>query len=111
MSGKIALKRYKVLFSLFVVSAVLFVAVAGRVLVSQDTPEKSGVIVVLSGLEPDRPKEAAALYNAGYAGKIILTKPALYGYEVEYAREGIRLESRQELFAKLLVKKKFQSPT
>ena len=46
----------------------------GRWLVLEDPLEKAQAIVVLSGRMPMRAKEAARLYNAGYASQIWLTR-------------------------------------
>jgi uncharacterized SAM-binding protein YcdF (DUF218 family) len=47
----------------------------GRWLVIEDPLDKAQAIAVLSGRIPIRAKEAARLYNAGYAPQIWLTRP------------------------------------
>jgi uncharacterized SAM-binding protein YcdF (DUF218 family) len=57
-----------------VVSVVIIFLGVGRWLVVEDPLEKAQAIVVLSGRIPVRAKEAARLYNAGYAPQIWLTR-------------------------------------
>ena len=69
--------RSVVLFTLtlvLVVSVVIIFLGVGRWLVVEDPLEKAQAIVVLSGRIPMRAKEAARLYNAGYAPQIWLTR-------------------------------------
>jgi len=46
----------------------------GRWLIAEDPLDKADAIVVLSGRIPVRAKEAARLYNAGYAPRVWLTR-------------------------------------
>src|SRR5246127_2317220 len=55
-------------------SAVIIFFGVGRWLVVEDPLDKAQAIVVLSGRIPARAKEAARLYNAGYASQIWLTR-------------------------------------
>jgi uncharacterized SAM-binding protein YcdF (DUF218 family) len=57
-----------------IVSAVIIFLGVGRWLVVEDPLDKAQAIVVLSGRIPARAKEAARLYNAGYASQIWLTR-------------------------------------
>jgi hypothetical protein len=69
--------RSVVLLTLTLVVLILAVGVflgVGRWLVVEDPLEKAQAIVVLSGRIPIRAKEAARLYNAGYAPQIWLTR-------------------------------------
>ena len=69
--------RSVVLLALTVVLAVSVVIIflgVGRWLVVEDPLDKAQAIVVLSGRIPVRAKEAARLYNAGYAPQIWLTR-------------------------------------
>jgi uncharacterized SAM-binding protein YcdF (DUF218 family) len=54
-------------------AAIIFLGV-GRWLIVEDTLGKAQAIVVLSGRMPMRAKEAARLYNAGYAPQVWLTR-------------------------------------
>jgi uncharacterized SAM-binding protein YcdF (DUF218 family) len=69
--------RSVVLLSLtlvLIVSAVIIFLGVGRWLVVEDPLDKAQGIAVLSGRIPARAKEAARLYNAGYASQIWLTR-------------------------------------
>jgi uncharacterized SAM-binding protein YcdF (DUF218 family) len=57
-----------------IVSAVIIFLGIGRWLIVEDPLDKAQAIVVLSGRIPMRAKEAARLYNAGYAPQIWLTR-------------------------------------
>src|SRR5258708_12657267 len=61
------------LVALIVFAAIIFLSV-GRWLVVEDPLDKAQAIVVLSGRIPVRAKEAARLYNAGYAPQLWLTR-------------------------------------
>ena len=56
---------------------------AGRWLVVQDPLQKADVIAVLSGRMPLRAEEAAALYRAGWAPQVWVTRPSGPGRELE----------------------------
>lgn len=62
-----------VIVGLIVFSVIVFLGI-GRWLVIEDPLNKAQAIVVLSGRIPMRAKEAARLYNAGYAPQIWLTR-------------------------------------
>jgi len=72
------------------------VVVAGRapgtLLVVEDTLEPAAAIVVLAGGYPGREREAAALYRAGLAPKVILTKES-QNLEAWWRAEGRRTTS------------------
>ena len=57
-----------------VASAVIIFLGVGRWLIVEDPLDKAQAIAVLSGRMPMRAKEAARLYNAGYAPEIWLTR-------------------------------------
>jgi uncharacterized SAM-binding protein YcdF (DUF218 family) len=57
-----------------VASAVVVFLGVGRWLIVEDPLDKAQAIVVLSGRMPMRAKEAARLYNAGYAPQVWLTR-------------------------------------
>jgi uncharacterized SAM-binding protein YcdF (DUF218 family) len=58
---------------LVVFAAIIFLGI-GRWLVVEDPLDKAQAIVVLGGRIPMRAKEAARLYNAGYAPQVWLTR-------------------------------------
>jgi uncharacterized SAM-binding protein YcdF (DUF218 family) len=58
---------------LVVFAAIIFLGI-GRWLVIEDPLDKAQAIVVLGGRIPMRAKEAARLYNAGYAPQVWLTR-------------------------------------
>ena len=57
-----------------ILSAMIIFLGVGRWLVDEDPLAKAQAIAVLSGRMPMRAKEAARLYNAGYASQIWLTR-------------------------------------
>jgi uncharacterized SAM-binding protein YcdF (DUF218 family) len=61
------------LIGLIVFAAIIFLSM-GRWLIVEDPLDKAEAIVVLSGRIPVRAKEAARLYNAGYAPQVWLTR-------------------------------------
>lgn len=71
-----------VLALIFLVLATVLLGV-GRWLVVEDPLEKASAIVVLSGRMPVRAQEAGALYRAGWAPQVWVTKPAGPGPELE----------------------------
>jgi uncharacterized SAM-binding protein YcdF (DUF218 family) len=75
-----ALKRHittaallTVVIGLAACAVIIFLGV-GRWLIVEDPLDKAQAIVVLSGQMPMRAKEAARLYNAGYAPQVWLTR-------------------------------------
>ena len=62
-----------VVFGLAASAVIIFLGV-GRWLIVEDPLDKAHAIVVLSGRMPMRAKEAARLYNAGYAPQVWLTR-------------------------------------
>jgi uncharacterized SAM-binding protein YcdF (DUF218 family) len=75
----------------------------GEFLVVEDPLERADVIVVLSSGEPDRPLEAARLFQQGYSGNVVLTNP-IREYAQEYADLGIQPPSDQEVYNLVLLK-------
>jgi len=70
---------------------------AGRFLVETDAPERADAIVVLTGSYPDRILEAAALYNEGWAPRLILCRePENAGFR-KLAALGVRVPRLFEL--------------
>ncbi len=68
---------------MFIAAAALGLWQVGRWLVVQDELELSPVIVVLSGRMPERAREAAALYQQGYASQVWISRPVGPGQELE----------------------------
>lgn len=68
---------------LFLVAAGAALFHAGRWLVVEDPLEKADAIAVLSGRMPQRAQEAAALYRAGWAQEVWVTRPPGPGGELE----------------------------
>jgi uncharacterized SAM-binding protein YcdF (DUF218 family) len=64
------------LFGLFCLLALFIFLFVGDWLVSEDPLQKGQFIAVLSGGMPFRALEAARLYHAGYAPKVLLTHPS-----------------------------------
>jgi uncharacterized SAM-binding protein YcdF (DUF218 family) len=65
---------------------------AGRFLVVQDPlPPRADAIVVLAGSIPDRALEAAALYHAGVASRVVVTRERRRPAEAALRREGVEL--------------------
>jgi len=54
----------------------------GRVLVAEDEPQKSDLIVALMGSGPDRMLGAVDLYNEGYADTILMVRNNVRGYNL-----------------------------
>src|ERR1700720_4446346 len=74
-----------------VIAAVIIFLGVGRWLIVEDPLDKAQAIVVLSGRMPIRAKEAARLYNAGFAPQIWLTRanePAASLQEMHIAHLG-----------------------
>src|SRR5260370_34887340 len=61
------------LIGIIIFAAIIFLSV-GRWLIAEDPLDKADAIVILSGRMPVRAKEAARLYNAGYAAQVWLTR-------------------------------------
>ena len=76
------LAAYEIL-ALFIAAAALGLWRVGRWLVVQDELELAPVIVVLSGRMPERAREAAALYQQGYASQVWISRPVGPGQELE----------------------------
>jgi uncharacterized SAM-binding protein YcdF (DUF218 family) len=72
-----------------------FMLGVGHWLVKEDSLQKAGAIVVLSGNLPARALEAAPLYRAGYANQIWLTHPAPQSESL--AQMGLRYPSEADL--------------
>jgi uncharacterized SAM-binding protein YcdF (DUF218 family) len=73
------------------VAAVIIFRGVGRWLIVEDPLDNAQAIVVLSGRMPTRAKEAARLYNAGYAPQVWLTRavePAAALQEMQIAYTG-----------------------
>lgn len=74
---------FGVLAFLFLLAAAGAFFRAGRWLVVEDPLQKADAIAVLSGRMPLRAEEAAALYRAGWAPRVWVTRPPEPGRELE----------------------------
>src|SRR5947208_15280142 len=71
---------------------------AGRVLVVADPlPPRADAIVVLAGSVPDRALEAADLYGAGRAPRVVVTRERLPRGQAALRARGVRLPEEDEL--------------
>ena len=71
---------------------------AGRVLVAADPlPPRADAIVILAGSVPDRALEAADLYRAGLAPRVVVTRERQPRGEAALRTRGVRLPEGDEL--------------
>jgi len=71
---------------------------AGRVLVVADPlPPRADAIVILAGSVPDRVLEAADLYRAGLAARVVVTRERLHRGDAALRARGVRLPEGDEL--------------
>jgi len=71
---------------------------AGRVLVVADPlPPRADAIVILAGSVPDRVLEAADLYRAGLAPRVVVTRERLHRGDAALRARGVRLPEGDEL--------------
>src|SRR5213083_133497 len=71
---------------------------AGRVLVVADPlPPRADAIVILAGSVPDRTLEAADLYRAGLAPRVVVTRERLPRGQAAMRARGVRLPEGDEL--------------
>src|SRR5437867_3162292 len=76
---------------------------AGRVLVVADPlPPRADAIVILAGSVPDRTLEAADLYRAGLAPRVVVTRERLPRGQAALRARGVRLPEGDELTVKAL---------
>src|SRR5438876_1073297 len=83
-----------------VVAALVAVALlgAGRLLVVADPlPPRADAIVILAGSVPDRTLEAADLYRAGLAPRVVVTRERLPRGQATLRARGVRLPEGDEL--------------
>ena len=74
------------------------VVVAGRVLVVADPlPARADAIVILAGSIPDRVLEAADLYRAGVAPRVVVTRERIRRGDAALRARGVRLPEGDEL--------------
>ncbi|HUJ29679.1 MAG TPA: YdcF family protein [Candidatus Acidoferrum sp.] len=88
------------LFAVLSAATAMFRGV-GRWLVREDPLAHADAIVVLSGSMPRRAEAAAAVYRAGYAPEVWLTRPANPADEL--AAMGIRYVSEEDYNSQVLV--------
>src|SRR2546428_11028848 len=83
-----------------VLAALVAVALlgAGRLLVVADPlPPRADAIVILAGSVPDRVLEAADLYRAGIAPRIVVTRERVRRGDLALRTHGIRFPENDEL--------------
>src|SRR5437870_7342265 len=88
-----------------VLAALVAVALlgAGRVLVVADPLlPRADAIVILAGSVPDRTLEAADLYRAGFAPRVVVTRERLPRGQAALRARGVRLPEGNELSVKAL---------
>src|SRR5438034_5917573 len=88
-----------------VLAALVAVALlgAGRVLVVADPlPPRADAIVILAGSVPDRTLEAADLYRAGLAPRVVVTRERLPRGQAALRARGVRLPEGDELTVRAL---------
>jgi uncharacterized SAM-binding protein YcdF (DUF218 family) len=78
--------------------ALLFVTSAGRWLVVRDPlPARADAIVIMAGGIGDRSLEAADLYRAGVAPKVVVTRERIDGGTLRLRARGVRLPESHDL--------------
>jgi len=75
----------------------------GSVLVARDTMARADAIYVLDGAYVDRAVEAADLFRAGFAPRILISRGTRDVSEVALAAQGVRLPTRAEIAKDILV--------
>ena len=88
-----------------VLAALVAVALlgAGRLLVVADPlPPRADAIVILAGSVPDRTLEAADLYRAGLAPRVVVTRERLPRGQAALRARGVHLPESDELTATAL---------
>ena len=84
-------------------AALAAVPLAGRILVISDPlPAHADAIVVLAGSVPDRVLEAADLYRAGIAPRIVVTRERVRRGDAALRTRGIRFPEDDELMMQAL---------
>lgn len=79
------------------------VVVAGRALVVADPlPAQADAIVILAGSIPDRVLEAADLYRAGVAPRVVVTRERIRRGDAALRARGVRLPEGDELIVAAL---------
>src|SRR6058998_1665438 len=79
-------------------AAAVTVLAAGRLLVVADPlPPRADAIVILAGSVPDRVLEAADLYHAGLAPRVVVTRERLPRGQAALRARGVRLPKSDEL--------------
>jgi uncharacterized SAM-binding protein YcdF (DUF218 family) len=91
-------------FSIALIAAAWRVATLGRLLFHEDPLQKADVIFVLGGTRLERAAESGDLYLAGWAPRILLSRQAQDGAEIEFARRGMPMPTEPELQRDALVR-------
>jgi len=98
------MRRGLLLLAAALVLAAAAVPFAGRVLVVADPlPATADAIVIMAGSIPDRVLEAADLYHAGVARRVVVTRERPLPAERALRERGVRLPTDDELTLDALV--------
>lgn len=98
-------RRFTIIALLLLVAAGVYAFVnLGRWLDAEDPLAKADAIVVLSGTLAERPLEAADLYDAGYAPRILVTRGLSDKAMRVAAERGAAVPSEAELGRQILLK-------
>jgi uncharacterized SAM-binding protein YcdF (DUF218 family) len=85
-------KLYTTVIVILVVVALIRLSLPslGNLLVAQDEPQPSDIIVLLMGSGPDRMLGAAELYQSGYADEILMVRNMVRGYDLVVS-QGVKI--------------------
>jgi uncharacterized SAM-binding protein YcdF (DUF218 family) len=90
------MKKPKKLFTTVIVILVVVALIRlslpslGNLLVAQDEPQPSDIIVLLMGSGPDRMLGAVELYQSGYADEILMVRNMVRGYDLVVS-QGVKI--------------------
>lgn len=79
-------KKFIIAITVILVPLIIVLPGLGSYLVVQDEPQPSDIIVVLMGSGPERMLGAVDLYQAGYAGEIVMVRNMIRGYDLVVGR-------------------------
>lgn len=85
-----------VIFSAFLLAAILCFLNLGHLLVAEDEPERGAVAIVLMGSGPDRMLGAVELYRAGYVTEIVMVRNLVKGYDLAVS-QGVEIPHDTDL--------------
>jgi uncharacterized SAM-binding protein YcdF (DUF218 family) len=85
-------KLYTTVIVILVVVALIRLSLPslGNLLVAQDEPQPSDIIVLLMGSGPDRMLGAVELYQSGYADEILMVRNMVRGYDLVVS-QGVKI--------------------